>query len=997
MKLRKTEDLGVNLEDLKVEIEKYPMAESPRLLENFLIIGYEDIYFQEVILKNIQQANNNPENEKPEMKRKGSDTKIYFREYKPRNLPTILGSISSDFSGGIFDGNQIIEKVFPIPPQVYYGYWEAPSQDVLSQTNVVFTNIQNNVVNIGYAYIFYENKIHNKYKICMPKAFVIISQYPYFNIFNTLCKEIKKLYSIDQLQIPIEIQLFNIVNFVPAPVNSSMKMTLIPGEELFEINKCKNKEDFINSKKQETYKLNQLSGYRCSDINFSELFSVLSVEIIVEVYLELISGKIIGFFSKYIEILNLTMYIFQQFIFPLSPNENVSGLSPTKFFCSENIDQYIVGFISGYDELEAVNPFREVKNGEFRFLSEEEEKKGLDPLLFKCDYILDLDKKILKEQDKYSYGTEFEDNKQNERLSDFFRRVINSNPNSNSYLDNYIIRLLNKLKEISYKLTSYQHNSSKLPNFFEFNDSNEILNRAILESFYQFNLNISFFYYYKVSTYNGDYKISKEDQDVTIKPREDTGLSEDEYLFFQCFSNSLYCNVLGNFIGGYSPKEPKIYKTPKRIFEKLISSKKIFLNSKDEYFEHILDIYDSVYIKKENVEDIDEEENSDKNSKKSDKNSKKDDKKGKNKNEIINQENLEVAEKKDKYKSIITFLEFYKYYFSSPNIASYFYSIVNPDFVIRNLNKNNKKNIKYTYKYKKIDIDKNLIFQYVYLIKGMDENTKKRLFKLTDDDIQMKQIISSSLISTAIEKYYINCKLIDYKELIKFSVLGIVALSASKHKLVHFTTPIYQIIGSLKFSVRKFVEIILSISLRLFSNEVDKNLFIYDKYFKLYNEGIEKRQLFPNDELIILEKKINEFTKKIENTREDMVQEDYKKLMETKEKNRYTLEYDKKKANEIKAPSYSFGLNEIKVKINFKAKKKKFYSETSYSFITIYEKITSILNEYYKDLDYSKIDKNEYNKLIIFLMYFTTILNEEFPKEITLFLFYCLELDYLKN
>ena len=994
MKLRKTEDLGVNLEDLKVEIEKYPMAESPHLLENFLIIGYEDIYFQEVILKNIQQANNNPENEKPEIKRKGSDTKIYFREYKPRNLPTILGSISSDFSEGIFDGNQIIEKVFPIPPQVYYGFWEAPSQDVLSQTNVVFTNIQNNVVNIGYAYIFYENKINNKYKICMPKAFVIISQYPFFNIFNTLCKEIKKLYSIDQLQIPIEIQLFNIVNFVPAPVNSSMKMTLIPGEELFEINKCKDKEDFINSKKQETYKLDQLSGYRCSDINFSELFSVLSVETIVEVYLELISGKIIGFFSKYIEILNLTMYIFQQFIFPLSPNENVSGLSPTKFFCSENIDQYIVGFISGYDELENVNPFREVKNGEFRFLSEEEEKKGLDPLLFKCDYILDLDKKILKEQDKYSYGTEVEDNKQNERLSDFFRRVINSNSNSNSYLENYITRLLTKLKEISYKLTSYQHNSSKLPNFFEFNDSNEILNRAILESFYQFNLNISFFYYYRVSTYNGDYKISKEDQDVTIKPREETGLSEDEYLFFQCFSNSLYCNVLGNFIGGYSPKEPKIYKTPKRIFEKLISSKKIFLNSKDEYFEHILDIYDSVYIKKENVEDIDEE-NSDKNPKKNDKNSKKDDKKGKNKNEIINQENLEVAEKKDKYKTIITFLEFYKYYFSSPKIASYFYSIVNPDFVIRNLNKNNKKNIKYTYKYKKIDIDKNLIFQYVYLIKEMDENTKKRLFKLTDDDIQMKQIISSSLISTAIEKYYINCKLLDYKELIKFSVLGIVALSASKHKLVHFTTPIYQIIGSLKFSVRKFVEIILSISLRLFSNEVDKNLFIYDKYFKLYNEGIEKRQLFPNDELIILEKKINEFTKKIENTREDMVQEDYKKLMETKEKSRYTLDYDKKKVSEIKAPSYSFGLNEIRVKINFKTKKKKFYSENCYSFITIYEKITSILNEYYNDLDYSKIDKNEYNKLIIFLMYFTTILNEEFPKEITLFLFYCLELDYL--
>ena len=971
MKLRRPEDIGINLEDLEVKIEKYPMAESPRLLENFLIIGYEDIYFQEVILKNLQPINNNPEIERPESKRKGSDNKIYLKEYKPRNLPTILGSISSDFTGGIFDGNQIIEKVYPIPPQIYYGYYENPSQDVLNQTNIVFTNIQNNVVNIGYAYTFYESKFINKYKICMPKAFVIISQYPYFNIFNKLCKEIKKLYSIDQLQIPIEIQLFNIVNFVPAPVNSNMRMTLIPGEELFEINKCKNKEDFIDSQKQETFCLDQLSGYRCSDINFSELFSVLSVETIAEVYLELITGKTIGFFSKYLEILNLTMYIFQQFIFPLSPNENVSGLSPTKFFCSENIDQFIVGFMCGYDELETLNPFRELKPGEYRFLSEEEEKKGLDLQLFKCDYILDLDKKILKEQDKYSYGSEIENNKQNLRLSEYFKKVLSSNSN-NTYLENYISRLYSRLKEISYKLTSYQHNSGKLPKFFESNESNEILNRNILETFYQFNLNISFYYYNKVSTYNGDYKIAKEEQDIKIKPKEETGLNDDEYLFFQCFSNSLYCNVLGNFIGGYSKNEPKIYKTPKRIFEKLLSLKKIFLNSKDEYFEHMLDIYDSVYIKKENVE--------------------KDDKKGKNKNGNIIPENIDVENKK-KYKTIITFLEFYKYYFTSPKIANYFYSIANPDFVKGNLNKKNKINIKYTYKYKKIDIDNNLILQYIYLIKEMDENTKKRLFKLTDDDIQMKQIISSIFISTSIEKYFINCKFLDYKELIKFSVLGIVALSASKHKLVHFTTPIYQIIGSLKFSVRKFVEIILSISLRLFSNEEDKNLFIYEKYFKIYNEGIEKRQLFPNDELILLEKKIYEFSKKIENTREPIEQEDYRKLIDTKEKNRYSLDYDKKKANEIKAPSYSFGLNEIKVKIFFKARKKNFKFESSYSFITIYDKITSMLNEYYKDLDDSKIDKNEYNKLIIFLMYFTTILNDDFPKEITLFLFYCLELD----
>ena len=325
---------GVKLTDLEVKIEKYPMAESPNLLENFMIIGYDDIYFQEIILKNLTPINQ--EIEKIEVKtKKCLDIKLYCKEYKCRNLPTILGSISSSFTGDILDGNKIIENVFPFPPCVYYGDIDSfPNEP----TNVVFTNIQNNVVNIGYGFIFYDCKTVNKLKIFIPKAFVIISQHPFFNTFNHLCKEIKKLYNIDQLQIPIEILLFNIVNFVPAPVNSCMKMTLIPGEELFEINKCKNEEEFFNLEKQEKYYLDQLSGYRFSDINFSELFSVLSVEKIVEVYLELLSGKTIGFFSKYIEILTLTMYIFQQFIFPLSPNENVAGLSPQKFFCSENVD-----------------------------------------------------------------------------------------------------------------------------------------------------------------------------------------------------------------------------------------------------------------------------------------------------------------------------------------------------------------------------------------------------------------------------------------------------------------------------------------------------------------------------------------------------------------------------------------------------------------------------------------------------------------------------------
>ncbi len=972
-----------DLEDLEVKIEKYPMADSSNLLESFLILGYEETYFQEIIEKNLQLINISQEMEKIDSKmKKGSDNKYIYKEYKCRNLPTILGSITSNYEGEIFDGNQIIEKVFPIPPSIYYGI-----QDTIpvESTNVVFTNIQNNVVNIGYAFIFYENKILNKLKIYIPKAFVIISQYPLFNIFNHLCLEVRKLYSNDQLQIPIEIQLYNIVNFVPAPINSSMKMTLIPSEELFEINRCKNNDEFYNLNNQEKYFLNQLSGYRCSDIIFSELFSVLSVETIVEVYLELMSGKTIGFFSKHIEILNFTMYIFQQFFFPLAPNENVSGLSPLKYFCSENVDQFIVGFVCAYEDLEDYDPFRVLKPGENKCLIEEDEKKGLDYNLFKCDYILDLDKKLLKEQDKsLCCDSEIEESKNNQKLNEYFRKVIGGSTNNNSFLDASIIRLLQKLKEISYKLTSYQHNNSLLPKFIN-SESSDSLNRAILDAFYQFNLNIAVMYYLRVSTYNGDYKILKQDQDTIIKTKEESGLNDDEYLFFFSFSNSFYCNVLGNFVGGYSEKEPTIYKTPRRIFEKLMCLKKVV--NKEEYFQYILDIYDYVY----NIKEQEDDKIQDKNQKKGDKNSKKFDKIDKNpkKDEMsIIQDNIQQKEDNE-YKTTITFLEFYKYYFTK--LASYFYYSANSEYVIGRVNKNNKLNIKYTYKYKKIEFDQNLIFKYINLINKLDEKSKRKYFKLIQDDIQTKEIISSSFISSCIEKYYINNKLIDYKDLIRFSILCIVALTTYRHSLVHFTSQIYEIIGSLKFSIRKFVEMILSISLRLFSKEYNKNLYIYEQYFNIYKEGIEKRQIFPNDELIILENKINEFTKSIQNTRREITQEEYQILIDTKEKNRYTLDYDKKRANEIKAPSFSYGVNEIKVKITFKTKKIKKYYEMSYSFIRIYNTITNILNDYYKDLDYSKIDKEEYYRIIIYLIYFTTILNEDFPKDTNLFLFYCLD------
>ena len=112
-------EVKFDLESLKVEIEKYPMAESKNMFESFLILGYDDIFFQEKILKSaLKLAKNHLKKNIIEVEdiinlEKDISIKFYYR-----NLPTILNIITSDFSGPILDQKKIIENVFPIPPKI---------------------------------------------------------------------------------------------------------------------------------------------------------------------------------------------------------------------------------------------------------------------------------------------------------------------------------------------------------------------------------------------------------------------------------------------------------------------------------------------------------------------------------------------------------------------------------------------------------------------------------------------------------------------------------------------------------------------------------------------------------------------------------------------------------------------------------------------------------------------------------------------------------------
>ena len=342
----------------ELQIEKYPMAESPNLIEYFLIMGYEELYIQEKILKSLnQEVILELEEEKEKNKKSSPDARIGKKFYNG-HLPTILSSIGSNFSEPI-NSDLLIKNVFPLPPSIFYTINDN-SPTSLPTLNIVFSNIQNNIVNIGYAYIFYENRYFlNKLKFYIPKAFVIISQYPFFNTFNKICQELlENQFKNKLLEIPIEIQLYNIVNFIPAPINENLRISFFPLNELSQIEKCDIESNFINLNRQQSYIFKQLSGYRDIELDITSIFKVLSVEVIIQVFIQLLIGRNIAFFSKNIETLNITIFIFQQLLYPLNFDETVICLPPKIYFCSEYYNQNIVGFPCSFDEIENYNPFK---------------------------------------------------------------------------------------------------------------------------------------------------------------------------------------------------------------------------------------------------------------------------------------------------------------------------------------------------------------------------------------------------------------------------------------------------------------------------------------------------------------------------------------------------------------------------------------------------------------------------------------------------------------
>ena len=521
------------MKDEDLLITKYPyLSYSKNIMECFSIIGYEEIILPQLI-EEFKKSNNN----------------IYS--------PSIISSIISNKDYGIIDNDLIISQVFPYIPKFIK---IPPNQNVRNSLvkecphpkNIIYSFIvdsqdeKTKLFYTCYAYIFHEkykyydsnSSLFSLEEYYIPKAFCIISQYSYFSFFNYICHN---LYSIlnnkeQEQSIPLEIIIYNIVNFLPAPINYKIDYNI-----------------FSNELKIQNYPLLQLSGYPYLDFDLTEIFNVLSINLVIEIFFLTFIEQSILFFGTDLEILNMVMFIMYTLNYPLNNSTyfwhivsiTKNDLNDENRFVSQIITS-LLGVNVAYDESINTFPF-----GDYHYIVDIDNKK----IIYKESNKIDANEK--KELEKLT------------KLKTYFHNIIKERTVESIFLKTYIEQLKKELENI---LKEDQIKNKKEINFFT---GQKEKNKLIQEIFYHFVLNILIIFYQKINlsvTFDRVRFEQNKKRKGNLKDEDKPNYSIEEKYFIELFkTTSKYKLFFENFIQNCESHE--LYKIPLILSEEFINLK----------------------------------------------------------------------------------------------------------------------------------------------------------------------------------------------------------------------------------------------------------------------------------------------------------------------------------------------------------------------------------------------------------------------------------------
>ena len=201
---------------------------------------------------------------------KNKSSKI-IQSFNLKEQPILLNEFTSDFNKDSLDIDVIKQMILPNKATLYYleedlsAYLKENREieededddfeqyeendlfdnDLLKVHTLVFSsnpqseNNSKKSIN-GFGYIFYKKlkkrKILSKKIISfyIPIIFSVISEYPFYNGFYKLCKQIKYLYSYPKKEVPIEIMLSNLICNAQSPINGDVILSIKSVSFLFE-------------------------------------------------------------------------------------------------------------------------------------------------------------------------------------------------------------------------------------------------------------------------------------------------------------------------------------------------------------------------------------------------------------------------------------------------------------------------------------------------------------------------------------------------------------------------------------------------------------------------------------------------------------------------------------------------------------------------------------------------------------------------------------------
>ena len=495
-------------------IKKYPfMGFSPNIMEYFSIIGYQENFIPTLI-----------------------DS---IKKKKNRYYPTVLSSIISREDFGIVDNELIISQIYPDTPQIIQINKNDINQEIPSTSNVIYsfcidsTDGKSKLFYTCFGYKFcekYQYKVDNNIEeYYLPKAFCIVSQYNFFSFFEYVCKNIHILMTKREgLSLPVELLLYNIVNFVPSPMSYNLNLDL-----------------FSFCMKTKDVEINQLSGYPYIDFDLKEIFNFLPLNFFMEVYLLTLIEQSALFFSANLELLNMVMYIMYILNYPcndsiyfwhiVSVSKN-NLVEENKFVGKVMVS--LLGVNATYDD-------------------------SLDTSCFgRYHYVIDIDNKkiFLKESLDLSMDEKEEvDNLNN--LHMYFQNIIKEKNVESNFLRFFILKLKKNLDNVLLKELEHNSNQKKNFNIFKTSKSINLVNKKIQEIFYDFNLNILMIFYQDNALVNSfdkikkvDYNFDKQIQKIlNLKLSENnTKLSIEEQNFIHFFRGTVkYKIYFENFIQNF--------------------------------------------------------------------------------------------------------------------------------------------------------------------------------------------------------------------------------------------------------------------------------------------------------------------------------------------------------------------------------------------------------------------------------------------------------------